>query len=63
MTELPKKAYCVIDKKTGKRVSQFYARHGDAVNKWKSYGYCKEQYKPVSFDLTYPTSVLENLDE
>ena len=47
MTKLPLKVYCVIDKKTGERISQFYSRQGDAVNKSKSCGYCSEHCEAV----------------
>ena len=51
ITELPEKVYCVIDKKTGKRVSQFYVRKADAVNKVKSWACGTEWFEAVSFDL------------
>lgn len=46
--------YCVIDTKTGERVSQFYSRAKDAINKSNSWEFSDKQYVAVSFELSNP---------
>ena len=49
--------YCVIDTKTGERVSQFYSRAKYAINKSNSWEFSDERYVAVSFELSNPKEV------